>query len=174
MRTLVILIALFLTLMNAGFSQSISLSYPGNFKRVKAIDEVKNYQVITLENNEFLPRMTDGGGELKGFFTDDHLVKMETKVYTSFGLRTFKYYYSDDQLFYINEFFEHFSYEPKTGTINYAETEITFNGHYIFKNGQLIDYETTGHNRFENAEIDPAVVLPVEANNYKQLLKKKK
>lgn len=174
MRTLIFLIAFLLILINCGFSQGISERYPENFKQVKAIDEEIDYQVVTLENREFLPRMTDGGGELRGYFMDGHLLKMEAKIYTSLGIRTFRYYFLRGRLFYINELFEQFSYEPATDTINYSETELTFNGHYIFKDEKLIDYETLGHNRFEDEEIDPAEVLLVEAKKYKQLLKQMK
>lgn len=174
MRTLISLIAFFLILINPAFSQGFSEKYPENFKQAKAIDEEKDYEVATLENNDFLCRMTDGGGELSGYFMDDHLMKMEARIHTSLGIRTFRYYFSRGRLFYINEFFEQFSYEPATDTINYSETELTFNGHYIFRDEKLSDYETLGHNRFEDEEIDPAEILLVEAKKYKQLLKQMK
>ena len=44
---------------------------------VQEIDVAKDDEVRTLENEEFLTRMTDGGGELKGFVKNGQLVKME-------------------------------------------------------------------------------------------------
>ena len=89
-------------------------------------------------------------------------------------ISTFNYYSSDDALFYINERYEQFSYDSGTDKINTSKTELQFKGDYIFRRGELIDFETLGHNRFEDDEVDLEEVLLQEMNAYKQLLEENK
>ncbi len=139
--------------------------------------EITNSQLstcttVTLENDEFLENMTDGGGELTGFFTNNHLIKIELWVGISYGNFKFDYYFQDSELHYIVETFQQYSYDVETDTWNYSKLEQTFRGDYLFQ--PTFDYETLGHNRFENDELDPEKVLREETMEYVKLLNKKK
>lgn len=118
-----------------------------------------------------MEQMTDGGGELTGYFTNGEIQKMEIRVGLSYGISEFEFFYKDSKLYFVLETFKQFMYNEETGSFNYSKTEQTFRGEYLFTNP--FDYETLGHNRFENDEIDPEEVLRDEANNYLTILKKK-
>ena len=173
MRHSLILISIFL-FANHCFGQSLVKRNQDVFNRVKETDEGKDYQIDSLENEDFLPQMTDGGGKLVGYFEDGELVKMEVKIFMSYGIKTFVYYFSGGELFYVNERFEQFTYDSKTDKVDSSKTEQTFNGDYIFKDGKLIDLETLGHNRFEDDELNPEVILLKEAYQYKKLIDREK
>ena len=46
-------------------------------RRVQEIDAAKDHGIRTLENEEFLEQMSDGGGALKGFVKNGQLVQAE-------------------------------------------------------------------------------------------------
>lgn len=174
MRFSLLLITPLLLLPIFSFSQSLVEKYPDVFEKVKEVEATDDYQIITLENEEFLEQMTDGGGTLTGYFDDDELVKMKLQLFLSYGVIKFDYYFSENDLFYVKEIFEQYAYDTETDKVNPSVMERTFSGSYVFKNGELIDYITLGHNRFEDDKLDPEQVLPQEAGEYRKLLKKVK
>ena len=50
------------------YGQDISDKYPDLIKRVGLINKDKSLTKQTLKNEEFMTQMTDGGGELTGYF----------------------------------------------------------------------------------------------------------
>ena len=153
-----------------GYAQNFRDEHKAVFEKVKQIDAQKGVKTVLLENEEVLDQITDGGAELTGFYKNGVLVKMKLKVYLSYGISTFLYYFSDGQLFFINEVFDQFSYDKRTDKFDHSSTERNFNGNYIFQNAKLHDYVTLGHNRFEDDAYDPEIVLLDEARRYQQLL----
>lgn len=124
MKYLIILIVQLFILTNICFSQCITERHQGVFTQIEEIDKEKGYQVISLENEDFLPEMTDGGGELLGLYKDGNLIKISLKIFLSYGIRKFDYYFSNDDLLYIRERFEQFYYNPQTDVKDYSKTEL--------------------------------------------------
>jgi len=133
-------------------------------EKAKLIDLNNTYEKRILTNEEFLDNMTDGGGELKGYYSKGQLKKISLWVGLSYGRSIFDYYFDNGKLIYIHETFKQFEYVDSIGSFDYSKTEQTFRGRYYFMNDVLYDYETTGHNRFESDEVDPEEVLIEETN----------
>jgi len=142
-------------------------------EQFQAINKESNYQKLSLENEEFLPQPTDGGGELIGYYKNASLKKIVVRVGISHGKQLFEFYFQNDRLIFVFEKFEQFVYDEKKEAFDYENPETTFEGRYYFNNNKLIEQVTTGHNRFEDETLDPEKILMQEANDYKRLLNKK-
>src|ERR1700752_4941469 len=88
-------------------------------KDFKAINTDTTLKKISLENEEFLENVPDGGGELTGFFKADSIVKITEWIGLSYGNRIREYYYKHDKLFFIFEKFESFV-QTKKGELDHG------------------------------------------------------
>jgi hypothetical protein len=138
------------------------------------INNLKGYKIIVLDAEDFLEHSPDGGGELKGYYNNDTLKKIVVSVGLSNGIETHEFYFKKNQLIFVYETFSGFVFDEKKKEFDYTKTERNFEGRYYFNNGKLIDYITMGHNRFEDDTLDPEKILLKEANEYSNLLSKKK
>lgn len=122
--------------------------------KVEDIHLDTNLKSITLQNEEFLENMTDGGGELTAFYKKNRIYKIYQSVGISYGVGITEYYYSKDKLMFVREKFNAYNYDSLS--FDYSKTTTTFSGFYYFDNDKLIHSTSTGHNRFEGESIDPA------------------
>jgi uncharacterized protein YuzB (UPF0349 family) len=99
-------------------------------QQFQSINSDKTLKKVSLENEEFLENMTDGGGELTGYFKKDSLVKIVEWIGLSYGSRTREYYFRDENLIFVFEKFESFI-ETRDG-LDHSNTKITFEGRYYF------------------------------------------
>lgn len=169
-----ILIILFIISNTDISGQSISEKYPKIIEQVNLINNDSIYEKVTLNNEEFLNHMTDGGGELVGYFKNGLIQKITATVGLSYGIVTYNYYFNDENLIYVYETRDGFIYNEDLNKFDYAKTERNFAGQYFFKNDKLIDLETLGHNRFEDTEIDIEKTLLSEIGEYSKLVKQAK
>lgn len=88
-----------------------------------------------LKNEEFLERVTDGGGELKGFVKNGQLVKMVSWVGVSSCVYITEYYFDRGQLVFVQEQGLEFAYVDSTGSFNPTVQNITTEGRYYFRDG---------------------------------------
>jgi len=154
------------------YSQGFSERHPDIQTSTKKINsELTSSKKVIIENEELMEKMTDGGGELTGYFMNGEIRKMELRVGLSYGISELEFFYRDSKLYVVLETFRQFKYSEETDSFDHSQTEQTFKGEYLFINS--FDYETSGHNRFENDELDPQTVLQDEAYNYLTILKKK-
>ena len=154
------------------FPQSKSDIIKGIKVEFKKINADKSLRKVTLENEEFLEHMTDGGGELTGYFMKGQIQKVSQWVSFSHGNETTEFYFKNGQLIFVYEKFDSFIFNPQKELLDRTKTETTFEGRYYFNNNKLLDYGTTGHNRFEDDTIDPEKTLMKEAGEkVKQLTK---
>jgi hypothetical protein len=144
------------------YGQDISEKYPSLIDRVKEINQDKSLTIVTLENEEFLPQVTDGGGELTGYYKSGQIQKITRRIGLSYGVEIYEYYFTDGKLIFVYETLDGFPYVERSGKFDYTKTERNFIGRYYFKRGKLIDSETTGHNRFEDDTIDIESTLTKE------------
>jgi len=102
---------------------------------VQEIDAGNDYELRTLENEEFLTQMTDGGGDLKGFVNNGQLVKMESWVGVSSCVYISEYYFDRGGLIFVQEQGLEFAYVDSTGAFDPIVQNITMEGRYYFHNG---------------------------------------
>ncbi len=144
-----------------------------NEKR-KSYDQINaspSLKKITLENEDFLVNMTDGGGELVGYYNKNVLVKIKEWVGLSQGNRTRMYYFKDDQLFLVVEKFN--SFVPKGDALDKSKTKTTFEGSFYFHNNKLIDQQVNGKRNFDDDK-DIQASMPRDAKANVRLLTDKK
>ena len=108
--------------------------------KVTLIDRGKNYETKILNNEEFIGHMTDGGGQLVGYFENGALRKIEEKLGLSYGVITYGYYFYEGNLILIHELEEDFPYSEDTGSLDYSRVEFAFSGYYYIENDNLVDY----------------------------------
>lgn len=106
---------------------------------------------------------------LTGYYRDSLLVKMILQARDTNGMELFTYYYDHHQLICVYNEFQGPLFDS-TGKRVPNKYESNFTGWYYFSHGALIDEISTGHNRFENDEIDAGEVLPKEAAECRRIL----
>ncbi|MBD0333476.1 MAG: hypothetical protein ICV66_12565, partial [Chitinophagaceae bacterium] len=111
-------------------------------KEFQAINSDSSLKKVALTSEEFLEHMTDGGGELTGFYKSDQIKKIVRWVGLSNGNEIFEFYFKDDKLIFVYEQFDSFLYDEKKETLRLDTTERSFEGRYYFTNNKLIDYVT--------------------------------
>ena len=84
---------------------SFSVSGQGNKisdirEKVQFINTDTSYVKVTLENNDFLEEMTDGGGQLIGFFKGETISKITERIGLSYAKYSTEYYFWKGQLFF--------------------------------------------------------------------------
>ena len=135
--------------------QELSLLAKNIQEEVQLIDNEKDYQIKTLNNEQFLGHMTDGGGQLIGYFKNGKISKIIERLGLSYGVKTYEYYFLNEKLILVSEKEEDFPDTNNTGTLDYTKVELAFEGHYYFNEEKLITAEITGKKRFpEDAGIN--------------------
>lgn len=129
-------------------------------------------KTVTLQNEEFLENMTDGGGELTGFYKKGKIYRVYQSIGISYGVGITEYYYSSKgSLIFVREKFD--AYVHDSLSLDYSKTTNTFNGVYYFSKDSLIHSSSTGHNKFEEDNIDPAKYYLEESKRNIDLIRKK-
>lgn len=142
-------------------------------QNVKTINSLKTLEQRSVEELHSSVNDTARDLRLTGFFKKDKLLKIVSKEKTSSGIQVMEYYLNNDKLIFVLEQFKTFVFDKKTDSFNKDSTETNFEGKYYFNNNKLIDQITTGHNKFENDNLDPEKVLIGEAEGYIKTLKRK-
>ena len=140
----------------------------------QAINHDKTLTKTTLSNEQFLENMTDGGGELAGYYKKDSLVKIVEWIGLSYGNRTREFYFKENKLFFVYEKFESFVHNDKTNELDLTKVKTTFEGRYYFNNKKLIDQKNSGKRTFEENESGMEEELQSAAGEDIHLLNKKK
>lgn len=155
---------------SALFAQNMLETYPEVADIVAQVDASLNQcQLVRLENEQFMENLTDGGGSLTGYYTEEEgFRKIELRIGLSNGISQLHFYFEDEELVFVSEVFDQFEYDEESDMFNYTVTEQTFKGGYVFKD--VFDYVTLGHNRFDDHTLDPGVTLADEAIRYMELL----
>lgn len=172
MKSLLILI--FLLLLLTGDSNSfaqdkdeITNDIRGKMEDIHLDTALKS---VTLQNGEFLQNMTDGGGELTGFYKGKKIYRIYRSVGISNGVYTTEFYYWKNRLMYVRDQFNSYVYNDSLGTFDYTKINPTFNGYYYFKDEKLIDHRSIGHNRFEGDDVNVEKELLDESNEVYKLI----
>lgn len=153
--------------------QELIDKYPEYKSEKLKIDQNESLKSIKLENEDFLDNMTDGGGELIGFYDLTGTIrKIEVTIFISHGVQKYSFYLKEEIPFFIDDNFQQFAWNEKTSTFDYNRFDNGFHGTYIFQDGHLIDHISLGHNRFEDDQIDIEETFRSEWENYLEKIKK--
>lgn len=173
MRTKTIfIILLFLTIYS--FGQGLIEKYPNIEIEIIKIDQNDSLKTIVIENEEFLEKMTDGGGELVGFYDENQKIrKIEVRIFQSIGVQEYYFYLKDEIPILIIDRFKQFAWNEKLDDFDNTRFEGGFYGTYLFDNNHLIDQISLGHNRFEDDQIDAEKTFLNEFRSYIEQIKKR-
>jgi len=106
------------------------------------INSNKDLRTITLNNEEFLDQMKDGGGRLTGYFENDVLVKITVWVGLSYGSNETDYYLKNGEFFFAyqreNKFADKLNENGEFIGIDHSHHKTLFEGRYYFNSKELI------------------------------------
>ena len=156
------------------YGQDLVRKYPDIRNEKIQIDKNDSLKKIVLENEEFLEHMTDGGGILTGFYDEKKEIrKIQVQVFLSTGVQEYDFYLKNESPILILDDFKRFAWNEKTNEFDYSKFDGGFSGTYLFKDEELIDQISLGHNRFEDDQIDIEKTFLEEFNYYLELMKKR-
>ena len=150
--------------------QDISIKYNDLINRVEQIEKDNSFEKVTLENEELMSQMSDGGGELTGYFKRGKVQKITMKLGFSYGVSTSHYYFSEGKLIFIKKVLEKFPYIESEANFDYSNLVTSFVGNYYFRNEKLIDSDFRGQNDFEKQSNHTETILLNEVEDYKDKL----
>ena len=166
---------LLMALMGIGITLSAQNRQSLVNEKKKAFNEINaspSLRKITLENEDFLQHMTDGGGELVGYYNKNELVKIKEWIGLSKGNRTRMYYFRNNDLIMVVEKFN--SFVPKGEVLDKSKTKTTFEGSYYFHNNKLINQEVKGKRNFDDTRDVGSSMFRDAGDNVRILTEKKK
>ena len=113
-------------------------------KKFEIINKDTTLRKVTLENEEFLTNMTDGGGELTGFYKNKEVKKIHEWIGLSNGISIKEFYFDKGQLIFVYEKFDSFVFDDKKNEFDLTKTKTIFEGRYYFSNKNLFSESTKG------------------------------
>ena len=152
MRQLIVLI-LTIVFFTDSFSQADSSRINKIRKIVQQINKDTSdgnalYETITLNNGEFMTEyMTDGGGQLSGYFKNGHLVKMVERIGLSSCVNTTEFYLKDNKLIFTYIQGKEFKYVDSLATFNSSIQTVTMECRFYFYKDKMIKSILTGSTR---------------------------
>ena len=128
---------------------------------------------VTLEIEEFLTNMTDGGGELTGFYKNKEVKKIYEWIGLSNGISVKEFYFDKGQLIFVYEKFDSFVFDDKKNEFDLTKTKTIFEGRYYFNNEKLFSKSTKGNKGLAAREETTERGLIERANENLEVLSKK-
>ena len=113
-------------------------------KKFEVINKDTTLKKVVLENEEFLEDMTDGGGELTGFYKGKEIKKIYEWIGLSNGISIKEFYFDKGQLIFVFEKFDSFVFDDKRNELNHNKSKTIFEGRYYFNDRKLISKLTKG------------------------------
>jgi len=113
-------------------------------KKFEIVNRDTTLRKVTLENEEFLTNMTDGGGELTGFYKNKEIKKIYEWIGLSNGISIKEFYFDSGQLIFVYEKFDSFVFDDKKNEFDLSKTKTVFEGRYYFSNKKLFSESTKG------------------------------
>jgi len=113
-------------------------------KKFETINRDTTLRKVTLENEEFLINMPDGGGELTGYYENKEIKKIYEWIGLSNGISIKEFYFDKGQLIFVFEKFDSFVFDVKKNEFDLTKTKTIFEGRYYFNNIKLFSKSTKG------------------------------
>jgi len=128
---------------------------------------------VTLENEEFLTNMTDGGGELTGFYKNKEVKKIYEWIGLSNGISVKEFYFDKGQLIFVYEKFDSFVFDAQKNEFDFTKTKTIFEGRYYFSNKKLFNRSTKVNKASTTQDESTEEGLLARANENIEVLNKK-
>jgi hypothetical protein len=157
----------FLTLTCQAWSQPDEKAMRAIRAEFKAINAVKDYEVLELENSAVQNPFPDQGISLKGYYDKDELRKMVLWVGFSHKRQILEYYLKDQSLFFLYTVEEFYHFDMDAGTFNYDSIANKNEWRYYIHKGELIEFIVKGDPPTERPK---GAELMAEAKGYAQKL----
>ena len=125
---------------------------------------------VTLQNEEFLQNMTDGGGELTGFYKGKRIYRIYRSIGISYGVGISEFYYRKNKLIFIREKFNSYVYDSISQNFDYTKLNTTYSGKFYFNNGNIIDSSVTGNRFFSDNAVGLEKILTGESDEVFNLI----
>ncbi|MBK9176242.1 MAG: hypothetical protein IPM46_07880 [Flavobacteriales bacterium] len=139
--------------------------------QVQKINEVKDYELRTLENEEFLEQMTDGGGDLTGMFKNGELIKVVKRVGLSSCVDITEYYFRNSQLVFVSAQGLEFAYIDSTASFDPDVQQVTMEGRFYYSDSAAAPVLLKGSTRCGGAPTKEwAAMFAAEVARLKDLL----
>ena len=124
-------------------------------KKFEIVQELINQNTVDSTIMEGFIENACNGSELKIIYKEKKgNFILTSSICNSIGCETYIYYFSKNQMVFVEEFFDQYPYDEEKGGTDLSRVERNFHGQYLFESEKLIDYQTLGHNRFENDSLD--------------------
>jgi len=140
---------------------------------VETIHMDTSLKSVTLLNEEFIDNMTDGGGELTGFYKNKKIYNIYRSVGISYGEEIMQFYYWKNMLVFVSEKFNTYVYDDSSKAFDYTVLNTTFTGKYYFDKEKLIHKVITGKKNFDDNSVDIEKSLLEESKGNIELIKKR-
>jgi len=150
-------------------------------KTVEKINTDTSYIVKKLDNDYFVNQKneaTDGGQELTGYYKNGQVKKIIYVVGLSYGMTTYEYYYTDNQLLFV--FQKQDTYAQVKDSLgqftgyNYTKLEPAFEGRYYFDKAKLFETKKTGKELFADETDNKENKFIADSKSFLEELKKVK
>ena len=142
-------------------------------KKFEAINKDTTLRKVTLENEEFLINMTDGGGELSGFYNNKEIKKIYEWIGLSNGISIKEFYFDKGKLIFVYEKFNSFVFDDKKNEFDLTKIKTIFEGRYYFNNEKLFSKLTKGNKALAAQGESSGKSLLESADDNMRLLNKK-
>ena len=142
-------------------------------KKFEIINKDTTLRKVTLENEEFLTNMTDGGGELTGFYKNKEIKKIHEWIGLSNGISIKEFYFDKGQLIFVYEKFNSFVFDDKKDEFDLTKIKTIFEGRYYFNNEKLFSKSTKGDKALAAQGESSGKSLVESADDNMRLLNKK-
>ena len=136
------------------FAQADSIVIKKIHKTVEQINKDSGYTTRTLDNEEFMGQMTDGGGQVTGYFKKEQLVKIDEFIGLSSCVNNTTYYLKDNKLIFAYTQGKEFQYVDSIATFNSSIQTVTMECRFYFENGKMIKSIFKGATRCGGPPLD--------------------
>ena len=117
--------------------------------------------------------MTDGGGELTGFYENKEIKKIYEWIGLSNGISIKEFYFDKGQLIFVYEKFNSFVFDDKKDEFDLTKIKTIFEGRYYFNNEKLFSKSTKGNKALAAQGESSGKSLLESADDNMRLLNKK-
>ena len=171
----ILFITFLLIVSNVGFGQSKSKSIKQIRSHFKWVNSQKDFEIVELNNEDFMDFPTDNGATLKGYFKHDTLYKIVRIIGISYAILNTEYYLKDNKLIFVYDTESPFKEATDSlGNItgfDYTQTKLTFQGRYYYSHEKKIKTLEKGERLLK---LDTAADFVAKAHNYESMLRNKK
>ncbi|MEO7210541.1 MAG: hypothetical protein ABIY35_06330 [Chitinophagaceae bacterium] len=136
------------------FAQADSIVIKKIRKTVEQINKDCGYTIKILDNEEFMGQITDGGGQVTGYFKKGQLVKIDEFIGLSSCVNTTTYYLKDNKLIFVYTQGKEFQYVDSIATFNSSIQTVTMECRFYFENDKMIESIFKGATRCGGPPLD--------------------